>query len=118
SSLWMKSLIFLGTVLAAIVKARINPALDNHWLLWKNTHNKDYEDEVLEDLQRRITWEKNLNLVNMHNLEYSMGMHTYELGMNHLADMQVSKKCIANCHVSAKWIFPQTCFRYDIVTSY
>lgn len=82
----MKSLIFLGTVLAAIVKARINPALDNHWLLWKNTHNKDYEDEI-EDLQRRITWEKNLNLVNMHNLEYSMGMHTYELGMNHLADM-------------------------------
>ncbi|NP_001080822.1 cathepsin S precursor [Xenopus laevis] len=82
----MRSFILLAIALTATVKARINPALDNHWLLWKNTHSKEYEDET-EDLQRRITWEKNLDFVNMHNLEYSMGMHTYELGMNHLADM-------------------------------
>ncbi|KFO96671.1 Cathepsin S, partial [Calypte anna] len=36
---------------------------------------------------RRATWEKNLRLVTLHNLEKSLGLHSYELGMNHLADM-------------------------------
>ncbi|NXG00700.1 CATS protein, partial [Sakesphorus luctuosus] len=40
-----------------------------------------------EDSLRRATWEKNLRLVTLHNLEHSLGLQSYTLGMNHLADM-------------------------------
>ncbi|XP_009582512.1 PREDICTED: cathepsin S-like [Fulmarus glacialis] len=40
-----------------------------------------------EEGVRRVTWERNLRLVMLHNLEHSLGLHSYELGMNHLADM-------------------------------
>ncbi|KAG8449846.1 hypothetical protein GDO86_016497 [Hymenochirus boettgeri] len=83
----MKPLIvILVTVLPVMVEAKTNPALDNHWAMWRGKHNKKYKDEK-ENHNRRVTWEKNLNFVNVHNLEHSMGMHSYDLEMNHLGDM-------------------------------
>ncbi|XP_072284936.1 cathepsin S [Pyxicephalus adspersus] len=80
----MKSLVCI--LLAASVASSIDPALDNHWTLWKVTYNKKYEHER-EDLTRRMIWEKNLKFVTLHNLEYELGVHSYTVGMNHLADM-------------------------------
>ncbi|MEQ2200294.1 hypothetical protein XENOCAPTIV_026855 [Xenoophorus captivus] len=36
---------------------------------------------------RKRLWEQNLEMINDHNLEASLGLHTYELAMNHLGDL-------------------------------
>lgn len=41
----------------------------------------------VEDAHRRELWENNLKMITVHNLEASMGLHTYELGMNHMGDL-------------------------------
>ncbi len=35
----------------------------------------------------RSTWEANVDLINKHNLEADIGLHTYTLGMNKYGDM-------------------------------
>ncbi|XP_040268585.1 cathepsin S-like [Bufo bufo] len=60
--------------------------LDNHWHLWSKTHEKMYNSKE-DELRRRIVWEDNLKFIMLHNLEYSLGLHSYEVGMNHLGDM-------------------------------
>uniref|UniRef100_A0A3Q3JGR2 Uncharacterized protein n=1 Tax=Monopterus albus TaxID=43700 RepID=A0A3Q3JGR2_MONAL len=62
-----------------------DPKLDEHWNLWKSFHSKKYHEE--EEDSRRLIWEKNLKTVTQHNLEHSMGKHSYRLGMNHFGDM-------------------------------
>ncbi|XP_029959709.1 cathepsin S, ortholog2, tandem duplicate 1 [Salarias fasciatus] len=80
----------LGSLL--LVSLCLEPAamsdsgLDVHWDMWKKTHNKQYQTEV-EEVFRREVWEKNLKVITKHNLEASMGMKTFELGMNHMGDL-------------------------------
>ncbi|NWX93082.1 CATS protein, partial [Nothoprocta ornata] len=77
-----------GALLAVLAAALQNPdpTLDRHWQLWKKFHGKEYRNQQ-EEGKRRVTWESNLRLVMLHNLERSLGLHSYELAMNHLADM-------------------------------
>ncbi|NWI09218.1 CATS protein, partial [Crypturellus soui] len=76
-----------GALLAALAAAlgQPDPALDWHWQLWKKVHGKEYGRQ--EEATRRATWESNLRLVTLHNLEHALGLRSYELAMNHLADM-------------------------------
>ncbi|XP_041664075.1 cathepsin S-like [Cheilinus undulatus] len=76
----------LLTALCGYAAASSNSELDRHWQLWKKLHNKVYSQE-LEELGRRHIWEENLEMINVHNLEASLGLHTYELAMNHLGDL-------------------------------
>ncbi|KAG7279975.1 hypothetical protein CRUP_025227 [Coryphaenoides rupestris] len=76
----------LLTVLCGYAAAIIGPELDQHWELWKKMHNKVYSDNI-EEFGRRRIWEVNLDMINVHNLEATLGMHTYELAMNHLGDL-------------------------------
>ncbi|KAL0150615.1 hypothetical protein M9458_054076, partial [Cirrhinus mrigala] len=78
------SLLFAVCCSAAL--AHFNKNLDQNWELWKKTHNKFYSSKD-EDLSRRELWEKNLELITIHNLEASMGLHSYDLSMNHMGDM-------------------------------
>ncbi|KAL3064852.1 hypothetical protein OYC64_000973 [Pagothenia borchgrevinki] len=82
--------LMLGSLLLVFLcvgaAAKFESQLDDLWELWKKTHEKKYTDEV-EDMHRRELWEKNLMLISMHNLEASMGLHTYDLSMNHMGDL-------------------------------
>uniref|UniRef100_A0A8D2GXF9 Cathepsin S n=1 Tax=Urocitellus parryii TaxID=9999 RepID=A0A8D2GXF9_UROPR len=61
------------------------PSIDE-WIK-KMWHLYTMEYYSNEEAARRLIWEKNLKFVMLHNLEHSMGMHSYDLGMNHLGDM-------------------------------
>uniref|UniRef100_A0A4W6E1R1 Cystein proteinase inhibitor protein salarin n=1 Tax=Lates calcarifer TaxID=8187 RepID=A0A4W6E1R1_LATCA len=77
-----RSLLFLCGFAAAVISSE----LDRHWDLWKKMHKKVYSRQI-EELGRRRIWEENLKMINVHNLEASLGLHTYELAMNHLGDL-------------------------------
>ncbi|XP_076593711.1 cathepsin K [Chaetodon auriga] len=82
-------------LLAASALAHLDEAtLDAHWEEWKVTHRKEYNGLGEEEI-RRAVWEKNMRMIEAHNQEAVLGMHSYELGMNHLGDMtseEVSEK--------------------------
>ncbi|XP_053182267.1 procathepsin L-like isoform X1 [Scomber japonicus] len=87
--------VFTGLMLGSLLLVSIcvgaaamfdSKQLDGHWDLWKKMHGKTYHNQV-ENIHRRTLWEKNLMLITMHNLEASMGLHSYELGMNFMGDM-------------------------------
>ncbi|KAM9309802.1 cathepsin S-like [Pholidichthys leucotaenia] len=82
--------LMLGTLLLVSLcmgaAAMFEGRLDVHWELWKKMYKKNYENEM-ENVRRRAIWEKNLMFVTMHNLEVSLGLHSYEVGMNHLGDL-------------------------------
>ncbi|KAJ3608766.1 hypothetical protein NHX12_023296 [Muraenolepis orangiensis] len=82
--------ILLIAALCAYAAAVISPELDQHWELWKKMHNKVYSAQI-EELGRRRIWEVNLDMINVHNLEATLGMHTYELAMNHLGDLTMEE---------------------------
>nr|XP_057908767.1 cathepsin K [Doryrhamphus excisus]XP_057908768.1 cathepsin K [Doryrhamphus excisus]XP_057908769.1 cathepsin K [Doryrhamphus excisus] len=60
--------------------------LDAHWEQWKMTHGREYNGLDEEGIRRAI-WEKNMLMIEAHNQEAALGIHTYELAMNHLGDM-------------------------------
>ncbi|XP_060249081.1 cathepsin S isoform X3 [Meriones unguiculatus] len=70
----------------AMEQLQRDPALDHHWRLWKKAHKKEYKDQNEEEA-RRLIWEKNLRFVTLHNLEHTLGMHSYTVAMNHMGDM-------------------------------
>ncbi|KAJ8796763.1 hypothetical protein J1605_002033 [Eschrichtius robustus] len=78
--------------------------LDHHWNLWKKTYGKQYQEQN-EEVARRLIWEKNLKTVMLHNLEHSMGMHSYDLGMNHLGDMTSEEviTLMSSLRVPSQW---------------
>ncbi|KAG8449845.1 hypothetical protein GDO86_016496 [Hymenochirus boettgeri] len=80
---------FLLLVMAIpVVKAELyqDDRLDSDWETWKRTYQKQYNSQT-DELMRRLIWQKNLRIINTHNLEFSQGLHTYEMAMNKLGDM-------------------------------
>lgn len=69
-----------------IVIGHYLPDLSEQWKEWKNKYQKVYDHQV-EDLYRKMVWQKNMRLVQKHNEEASAGQHSFIMGVNHLADM-------------------------------
>lgn len=76
-------LLFLGYVLAHPLDEL---SLDAEWESWKATHLREY-NALDEEGIRRAIWDKNMRMIQAHNAEAALGMHSYEMGMNHLGDM-------------------------------
>ncbi|XP_075067178.1 procathepsin L isoform X2 [Mixophyes fleayi] len=70
---------------AVLAAPTTDPALDQHWTLFTNYYSKSYGEK--EAGWRRMLWEKNLKMIEMHNMEHAMGKHSYRLGMNQFGDM-------------------------------
>ncbi|KAG7469553.1 hypothetical protein MATL_G00130100 [Megalops atlanticus] len=82
-------MLLCGTVLMLLASALAYSErlyLDSEWENWKTAHRREYNGLGEEEIRRTI-WEKNMQLIEAHNREYELGIHTYELGMNHLGDM-------------------------------
>ncbi|XP_042334799.1 procathepsin L-like [Sceloporus undulatus] len=54
-------------------------------LYFYNTNEMSSVEE--EEVFRRAVWEKNLRRIEQHNLEASLGKHSFQLAMNHLGDL-------------------------------
>ncbi|UJR11424.1 hypothetical protein I4U23_015604 [Adineta vaga] len=59
--------------------------INRQWKVWKSQFDKSYTN--VEERLRRTIWEKNLELVEEHNRQADLGLHTYRLGMNQFADL-------------------------------
>ncbi|NXX79072.1 CATK protein, partial [Urocolius indicus] len=81
---WLRVLVLLVPVTLAQLQPQRE--LDAQWELWKKTYRKQYNGEA-DEVTRRLIWEKNLKYINRHNLEQALGIHSFELAMNHLGDM-------------------------------
>ncbi|XP_072453043.1 cathepsin L2-like isoform X2 [Notamacropus eugenii] len=73
----------LGIAAAA---PQFDRTLDAKWEQWKSQHGRIYGGNE-EDNWRRATWEKNLRMIEMHNLEYSAGKCSFRMKMNKFGDM-------------------------------
>jgi len=66
------------------------PIVKHLWTRFKKTHAKTYLTEEREQLRLSI-FTDNLNIIEKHNAEYSLGLHTYNLGLNYFADWTVEE---------------------------
>jgi cathepsin L len=64
----------------------LDRSLDEHWAHFKRVHSKKY-NLLGQEFNRRLTWQKNVQTINQHNIEADLGLHTYRLGLNQYADL-------------------------------
>lgn len=64
--------------------------LYTEWEKFKNNHGKTYEN-LKEEEHRFGVFTRNLEYIKKHNTEYNAGLHSYYLGVNHLADLEVEE---------------------------
>ena len=56
------------------------------WHSWKDSHGKKY-DSHREDLEKHIVWHANRAYVEQHNMNAKRGLYSYQVKLNHFADL-------------------------------
>merc|ERR1712154_48508 len=84
--LTMKTFIALAILVAAAHAAPLELDLDNEWENFKLNFERNFISST-EHNSRRAIFAENLRLINKHNAEHALGLHTYTLGVNKFADM-------------------------------
>jgi len=64
-------------------------ALNEVWGSFKTQFGKNYAGK--EETVRRMIFEKNVETIRKHNLEFDLGLHSYTLGLNKFADMTLEE---------------------------
>jgi len=81
------TLAVLAVAICCAASAKIfDSELDNVWLSFKQEHGKTYANQQ-EESNRRLVFESNVRLVHKHNMEASLGKHTYTVKMNKFGDL-------------------------------
>lgn len=91
----MKSLIGLVLIIglaseAALAVSLREPFIQNLWNSFKKSHRKEYLNDEHEQYRYEV-FKTNVETIEKHNTEYSMGMHSYTLGVNVFADWTVAE---------------------------
>ena len=74
------------TIYCASAARIFDSDLDNVWQSFKEEHNKVYANEN-EETTRRLIWESKVRFVHKHNIEASLGKHTYTVKINKFSDL-------------------------------
>jgi len=73
-------------VLAAVLATTQALSLDTEWELFKLKYQRNYLSSDEHDT-RKTVFAENLNLIQKHNAEEALGLHTFTLGVNEFADL-------------------------------
>ncbi|XP_027622203.1 cathepsin L1-like [Tupaia chinensis] len=76
------AILFLGMASTA---PTLDARLDEQWTQWKAKYKKTYAPN--EEEWRRSVWEKNMKIIEQHNLEYNQGKQSFTMEMNAFGDM-------------------------------
>ncbi|CAF2029517.1 unnamed protein product [Rotaria magnacalcarata] len=85
----MTSIFFLFITFSLFVSycsSKPTSSLDEAWKLFKKLHNKEYNSINDEQLRRDI-WEENVRMIQKHNFESDLGIHTFTMKVNQFADL-------------------------------
>ena len=79
------SLFIIVAVFLPFCSSLRTPSLDQGWKLFKNLHGKQYNS--VDEEARRTIWEENGRMIQKHNLEADLGLHTFTMKVNQFADL-------------------------------
>jgi len=75
-------------ILAAIIVCASAASLnqDKSWNEFKGLYGKQYQSKE-EESSRKAVWEKNMQFIQDHNMQYALGKKTFSVGMNKYGDL-------------------------------
>merc|ERR1712121_25021 len=82
----MKTLLAIGLLILAAHGAPLELELDNEWENFKQNFERQFASKYEHDT-RKAVFADNLRLINKHNAEHAIGLHSYTLGINDFADL-------------------------------